>query len=358
MQVHTWKLYSLTSEIWEAMLEDCARATRSIDIEQYIFMNDEIGKRFIQLLQKKATEKVKVRLLCDMAGSFGLFNSSEVKILQNAGVEVLFFNTISPWAVRHIPAWFFRDHRKIFVVDSTVAYVGGVNFGSYMKDWQDSAVRITGPVIRDIEHVFNWLWIITRRERFVRFRRRNIDVNQEFDFLPNIPYLRQRLLYHTLISQMEKAKTYMYFTTPYFVPDLRFFRILRKAARKKIDVRLLIPWATEHPVVDIAGRSYFDLALKAGVRIFRYKSNIIHAKTAIIDGTWATVGSMNLDNLSFLFNYEANIVSGNMAFAEDVRNQFLKNIEHAEEVTRSTWEKRSRYQKIGEVLSWPIHKFM
>lgn len=179
-----------------------------------------------------------------------------------------------------------------------------------------------------------------------------------FTYVTNAPLPGRRFLYHNFIDAMRGARKYIYLTTPYFVPDHRFARVLKLAAARGVDVRLILPHASDHPIVDYGSQSFFNSILSAGVRIFRYKNLMIHAKTAIIDDEWATVGSFNLDNLSFLYNFEGNIVSHNKAFALELKRHFQEDLQKTDELTEEEWKKRSITQKICEWLTWPVRKIL
>lgn len=363
-----WQFFLHSHDAWERMLEDCRNAQVSIDMEQYIFEHDAIGKQFMHLLEQKAREGVRVRLLCDAAGSYNLFNSSHVAHLLASGVEVLFFNPIKPWRINNYSAWLFRDHRKVLAIDSHIGYIGGVGVHQRMHDWRDTQVRIEGPVVHELGYVFDQMWNRTKEGKFFRFSKpffnaelrigRPQVLSKYFYFLTNSPRFHQRFIYHSLIDAIRGARNCVYLTTPYFIPDLRLVRVLRLAARRGVDVRLIVPDASDHPIVDIATQSYFWIMLKAKVKIYLYRDHVLHAKTVVIDDDWASVGSANLDNLSLLFNYEANLVSTNRAFVRELQEHFISDQGRSREVLLPDWKRRSRMRKLFEAVTWPIHKFL
>lgn len=350
------------------MLDDCRNALVSIDMEQYIFEHDAIGKRFMHILEQKAREGVRVRLLCDAAGSYNLLNSTHARHLLAAGVEVLFFNPIKPWRINNYSSWFFRDHRKVLVIDSHIGYIGGVGVHQRMHDWRDTHVRIEGPVVHELDYVFDQMWNRTKEGKFFRFNKpffvseqqagRPQTLTKYFYFLTNSPRFHQRFIYHSLIDAIRNARTCVYLTTPYFIPDLRLVRVLRLAARRGIDVRLIVPNMSDHPIVDAATQSYFWIMLKANVRIYLYRDHVLHAKTVVIDNDWASVGSANLDSLSLLLNYEANLVSTNHSFVAELKKHFMDDLERSRELSFATWKQRSWVRKLLEAITWPIHKFL
>lgn len=367
-QTIQWNFFLHSQDAWERMLDDCRNAQVSIDMEQYIFEHDDIGSRFIHILKEKARAGVRVRLLCDAAGSYNLFNSVHVTYLRAHGAEVLFFNPIKPWRINNYSSWFFRDHRKVLVVDSHIGYIGGVGVHQRMHDWRDTQVRIEGPVVHELQYVFDQMWNRTRAGKFFRFSKPFTDaeiqngkpqaLTKYFYFLTNSPRFHQRFIYHSLIDAIRNARNYVYLTTPYFIPDLRLVRVLRLAARRGVDVRLIVPDASDHPIVDIATQSYFWIMLKAKVKIYLYRDHVLHAKTVIIDDDWASVGSANLDNLSLLLNYEANLASTNRTFVRELKEHFIADLQRSNEVVLPAWKRRSWVRKLFEAVSWPIHKFL
>lgn len=352
-----WTFYKRSHTAWDAMLRACEDATLSIDLEQFIFVNDVVGKRFLEVCRRKAREGIRVRLLCDAAGSFGFFTSTIVNDVRKDGVEVVFFNTFIPGAFHTHTWWFFRDHRKLLIVDNKVAFTGGICLSHEMRDWRDTHVEIHGEVLLEMRQAFEAMW-----ERAHKRRKRKISQikigEQGFNYVTNTPRPRKRFLYYRLVDAIRTSKQYIYLTTPYFVPDSRFLRVLLLARRRKVDIRIIVPERSDHPLVDIGSRSFFTTLLKAGVKIYQYKGQMIHSKTAIIDDEWATIGSLNFDNLSFLYNFEANLISTDKRFIQDLKNHFLEDIENAPPVALNEWLQRPLTQKINEILVYPVRKFL
>jgi cardiolipin synthase A/B len=352
-----WELYTRTEDAWKAMLEACEQAEKRIDLEQFVMYADEIGMRFIDVCRRKAREGVVVRILCDAAGSFGLFTSGIPNELSKEGVQIVFFNTLMPWAEHNYTSWFFRDHRKLLVIDSKIAFTGGICIGEAMRDWRDTHVRIEGDIIKEMEREFNSMWerAFKRRERI---ENRITESTQGFHYVTSSPRRRKRFLYYRLIDAIRNAKHFVYLTTPYFVPDRRLVRVLKLAARRGVDVRLLVPHTSDHPMVNSATRTYFHHCLESGIKIYLYKDTMIHAKTGIIDDEWSTVGSLNLDNISLRYNFEANIVTTDREFALELKKHFFDDIAKSELLTLEAWIRRPAFDRIVELLAWPFRKML
>ncbi len=352
-----WKLYSNTQEAWEAMFADCENATESIDFEMYIFEVDAIGNRFIELFKKKAAQGLKVRLLLDMVGSYAFYISGLPEELQRLGIQVYFFNPVSPWRITNFTSNFFRTHTKLLIIDHNLVHTGGVNIRDDMSVWRDSSVRLQGELAEEASFIFARMIRIAEQGKFLPFRKPTVYV-KNFAFRTNSPHFRQRFIYNELIEVIRNAKKYIYLTTPYFTPDIRLLRVLRLSAKRGVDVRILLPMSSNYLSLDLAAQSYFTLLLKSGVKIFRYTGPMLHAKTAVVDRSWSTIGSFNLDSLSLLFNYELNVVSDSEDFAFELQETFMKDLAHAEQVSSDKWFKRSFLRKCLEAVTWPIHKFM
>lgn len=357
MKEKCWKFYLCPEDAWESMLSECLKAEKSIDFEQFILVNDEIGKRFLDIFVEKANQGVRVRLLCDSAGSYGFYNSQLAKQLIKQGVEIKFFNNVSPWRIKNFTSWFFRDHKKILLIDSKVGFTGGVGIEKAMRGWRDTQVKIYGPVVDEMQYVFNQMWEIVEQGKFIRFKFPSY-LSGKFRFFTVSPHFKQRIYYRKFINKIRSAKKYIFLTTPYFVPNQRFFINLIKAANRGVDVRIIVPENSDHPFVDVAGRSYFGIALKAGIKIYLYRNRVMHAKTAVMDDNWASVGSANLDNLSLLLNYEANLVSEDIDFVSELKEHFINDFLASRVLTFEEWQRRSWLEKVYELITWPFHSLL
>lgn len=341
------------------MKEACISARRSISLEQYIFENDQIGRDFADIFIKKNREGVRIRILCDMVGSLSFYNSKIPALLRSHGIEVRFFNPIQLWRVYTFSSWFFRNHRKILIVDDNISFTGGIGLRLNMRSWRDTYAKFTGEgITNEIKRAFEEMWEFSKARSFGDRTKKSGVFAKGFQFLTNSPHLGKRFFYHEFIESIRNAQTYCYITTPYFVPDRRLVRVLSMAALRGVDVVVLIPEYSNHPLADRASHIFFDRLLRSGVHIYRYQGNMLHAKTAVIDNKWSTIGSFNLDSLSFTWNYEANVVSTTEAFCEDLRKFFEKDLEQADELALVEWRDRSFLDKMKEKLITPIRRFL
>ena len=352
-----WQFYTDTDKAWESMLYDINAAEVSIDLEQYIFALDDIGNRFVQTLIKKSRSGVKVRLLCDAVGSTKFFVSAVPEELKREKIDVQFYNPISPWRLYNFTSWFLRDHRKILVIDGRVGHTGSLGINQNMSLWRDTHVRLTGGLVQSLMHTFDQMWTITKLNKKIHRFDKYPSPSPKFDFVLTTPHIRSWTIRRRFIEAIRGAKKYIYLTTPYFVPDLGFFRALRLASKRGVDVRLILPVSSDITAVDIASASYVGLALKSGIKVYYYHNKFLHAKTAVIDDEWSTVGSANLDNLSFRYNFEANIISMDPKFCSELKEHFFEDLKQTSQINEEAWKKRSILQKISEIITWPVHNF-
>lgn len=354
---HKWQLYINSESAWDAMLEAISSAEKSIDLEQYIFVNDAVGSKFIELLIKKASEGVKVRILCDTVGSFPIYRSKLQSELSEKNIELRFFNSIVPWSPHRISFWYFRDHRKLLIIDEKIGFTGGICIAEEMKSWRESHMKIEGQVVKDMLASFEIMWNKHYKKPRYYLRNPKSESNLPFRYLTNSPLPRKRFLYHEFIKAIRSAKHYVNLTTPYFLPSHKLVRAMKYAVRRGVKVKLLVPENTNHFLVRIGASTFYDDMLSFGVRIFRYKS-MIHSKTMVIDGLWSSLGSLNLDNISLRYNFEANIVSTDKSFAFELEKHFVEDLKSSDELTLLSWRDRSWLQKLAELLIWPIRKLL
>lgn len=358
MTTINWTLYRTSEQSWNALYADCQTATKSLDVELYIFDLDGIGEKFIKLFKEKVQAGVKIRLLFDMVGSRYFFNSPLViQELRDLGIEIRFFNPAYIFRFNRFVENFFRTHRKIVIIDESIAHLGGVNIAESMRNWRDTNIRFTGELVEQAQQNFEHMWKIAKTNKFRPFLKQTGFV-KNFAIRTNAPHRKQRFIYREMIDVLRTAKRSVYLTTPYFIPDFRFFRIVRLLAKKGIDVRVLVPQSADHFIADLASQSHFTLLLKAGVKIYEYKGTMMHAKTVIVDDTWATVGSFNLDNLSFLFNHEANVVTTQKELIAALAADFTQDLTNAQQVIPEVWYSRSWIRKVLEICTWPLHQLL
>ena len=347
-QTTSWRFYTRPQETWDAMYEDCVHARHSIEFEQYILENDSVGRRFMELFIEKAKAGIKIFLICDKYGSQLLCDSPLVRQLRRHGGHVHFYNAWGGWKRLTPWLWLPRTHTKTLLVDSRIAYTGGVCIAERMRHWRDTHMRITGPVIAQVRQAFDDIERkVSRRWRLKKAKERPPQDSAEggrFSYFLNRPLQRRHAIYKELLAAVTKAEKYIYITTAFFVPDRRFLALLKKAHDRGVDIRVLVPERSDVLPADWICLSYTPRFLRAGLRVYHYQENILHSKTAIIDDSWGTVGSTNFDLLSFFHNREANIITTDREAIAALKEQFFRDLDFSAEITRHNFRNVPRWK--------------
>ena len=250
-----------------------------------------------------------------------------------------------------------RDHRKILVVDYDTAFVGGYNIGSaYATEWRDTHCRVTGPGVWDLKRAFADFWNSQRERR----DERPLLIETASAWEPRIRVHRNlprqwsfpiRAMY---LEAIDRARRNIWMTHAYFIPDENFVEALVAAARRGVDVRILLPQTSNHVVADWLSRGYFSQLLGNGVRVFRYQDAMVHAKTATVDGEWSTIGTANIDRLSMTGNYEVNVEFIDAAMARAMEEIFRTDESNAVELMAGDWSARGFTRRFAEVVLAPL----
>ncbi|MEJ7775655.1 MAG: phospholipase D-like domain-containing protein [Nocardioidaceae bacterium] len=353
--------YTFGRDLYDDMIAAIDDARRQILFETYIWKGDEVGERFKAALAAAADRGVEVYCIYD--GFANLVVSQRFKRFP-ANMKVLRFPVYAAgWRffdLRH----YGRDHRKILVVDDGVGFVGGYNIGSaYETEWRDTHVRITGPGVWDLKRAFADFWNLNRRRR-IRASERPLLLETASTWEPhirfqrNIPRLWMFPIRAMYIEAINRASRNVWMTQAYFIPDQDFVDAMKAAAGRGVDVRLLVPLKSNHIVADWISRGYFSQLLDAGVRVFRFKDAMVHAKTATVDGTWTTVGTANIDRLSLQGNYEINVEIIDESLAQQLEAIFSLDESNCLELTSGEWEARDLHRKFTEFILAPLRPLL
>lgn len=303
----TFKFFYRTSDIWDAMYADCKLARISIEFEQYIMMDDYAGHRFLQLFAEKARQGVKIRLMFDGVGSRGLLVSKLLDDIRLAGGEVYFYNSLLSHRAFMPSRWLPRSHVKTLLIDGEVAHTGSACMWEIMERWHEMHCRFTGPAVADVAAHFSSVWESRDKNETIRDGLKP-DMNACTSYAVSHPTLRMNPIYRELLQQIKSAKKSIRLVTPYFLPPRRLRHELIRASRRGINVEILVSAKTDVPLADHVSHSYFPGLLRRKIRIFLYPYQVLHAKYALIDDSWATIGSTNMDYLSLFHNREANLI--------------------------------------------------
>jgi len=321
---------------WEAAIRS---AEKSIHLEMYIIHNDHTGRRFRDLLTRKAIDGVKVRVLYDWFGSRSILGSGMWRPLIRAGGEV---RPANPPKLSSLLGWVRRDHRKLLTVDSKVAFVSGLCIGDSwvgnpkagIQPWRDTGVMIHGPAVADAEDAFEDAWrlaggVIPENE----------PQDQEMDREEGQVALRVVAaspetsgLYRLDLLIAAAAQDYLWLTDAYFLGTSAYIQALRSAALDGVDVRLLVPHGSDIQWIANLSRTSYRSLLEAGVRVYEWNGPMVHAKTAVCDGHWARVGSTNLNLASWLGNWELDVVIEDEDAAGQITEMYLEDLRNSTEI--------------------------
>ncbi len=355
-------------ETYGAMLEAIDAAKDHINFETFTFSDDEIGRKFADAFIRKQKEGVQVNLVYDAIGSSGTPDSF-FQGLRESGVNVLEFNPIDPAKARGKLRITQRDHRKVTIVDGKVGFTGGVNVsdvyssnapslsaatGKPGAEWRDTDIRVEGPAVAQLQKLFIETW---REQKGPRLPERNYfphleaNGNALVEVIGSTPGSTGRLTYVMYVAAFEHADQSIHVTTPYFVPDHQTMKALTNAARRGVDVKMLLPGISDSTLVLYAGRSHYEDLLESGVRLYERRERMVHAKTATVDGVWSTVGSTNMDLWSFLRDNEINVIVVGKDFAQKVEQLFEKDLVASKEITKEQWSHRPLSDRLKETLA-------
>lgn len=363
---------------FSAMKAAIAQARGRVWLQSYIVEDGGVAAEVAELLLERAAAGVRVALIYDAVGSITTPEAFFDR-LRAGGVAVCTFNPLNPirrpgaWGITH------RDHRKLLVVDEDVAFTGGINIsrvygsGSFARrrapagnplddGWRDTQIELQGPVVPVLATVFSDAW----KEQGCRGelgqpapRRAGAEPGQRVvQVLESDPRDPENRIYSALISAVDAARVRVRLTMAYFAPGADFAQALQDAARRGVAVELVLPGRSDSSVALHAGRAYYTDLLEAGVRIHEMQHAVMHAKTAVIDGVFSTVGSSNLDWLSFVANNELNVIVLGEDFGTEMNALFERDRAESHEVTLEAWRQRPLHQRLFEGLGRLVERWV
>lgn len=339
--------YTFGVDLYADMLASIRAAREVIFFETFIWKADDVGQAFKDALTEAADRGVRVFVIYD---AFANMVVDPRFFRFPATVHVQRFPVVRLGMLSLQPRYFGRDHRKTLVVDHEVGFVGGYNIGTlYATTWRDTHLRVVGPGVWEIENTFIDFWNEYRGrqhpeipDRGAREWEPRIRASRN---APNRMLFPVRGLY---LDAIDRATERIYITQAYFMPDREILGSLLAAARRGVDVRILIPEYSNHILADWVARGYFATLLHGGVTIWLYRESMVHAKTATIDGRWSTVGTANIDRLSLLGNHEVNLELFSDEQAAHMEEVFARDLSHCRQLHLDDWQARSVLARVGE----------
>ena len=355
---------------YAAMFKAIQIAKDHINLESYIIEDDEAGRKFSDLLLQKQAEGVPVNLIYDSIGSFST-PTAFFQRLRDGGIQVVEFNPINPfkahghWLLAH------PDHRKILIIDGNVAIAGGINISSVYSSglsgrrvvegkplpWRDTDVQIEGPAVAEFQKLFLDTWQkqsgpkLPERNYFPELKEKG---NALVRVVGSTPGQNNRITFIVYVSAITFAEHSIHLTNSYFIPDDQVLDAFTDAARRGVDVKIILPSTSDSSLSLDAARYNYSELLKSGVKLFERRNALLHAKTAVIDGIWSTVGSTNMDYWSLLSDDEVNAVILSREFAVEMEKMFARDLAESQQIQWEEWKKRPLFPRIRE---WFAHVF-
>ena len=351
------------AQAFPAMLEAIESAEDEILVEFYWITPDIVGKRFRDALTERANDGVAVRVVYDSLGSSGV-TAEWWRPLLEAGGEVWEYHAILPFSdafrLDHVVQ---RDHRKLLVVDGRIGFIGGINLGVPWlpideggEGWRDDMIAVRGDVVQEMRSLFFRTWRRVTKEAapadvgpMPRRRTRNV-------FVLASQRRRRRNIHREYLVRIAGARDRIDIANAYFVPDRSLRNALYRAVARGVRVRVLVPAAADVPGVQYAVEALFDTLLRHGVEIYAMRAPMMHAKTAIVDERFVTIGSYNLDERSWRKNLEVNVGVVDVPFAEHVTEWFDRDVARSERIDLATWRGRSLGRRGVEWLAFAIRE--
>jgi cardiolipin synthase len=333
------RLLKDAKENYPAWLEAINAAERYIHFESYIIHEDEAGWEFAHALAARAREGIRVRLIYDWLGAVGKTSRSFWNYLRAGGVEV---RTYNPPRLDSPLSWVSRDHRKTLTVDGRIGFVTGLCVGrewvgdpeKKLDPWRDTGIEVRGPAVADIEQAFAHVWDSTGDDLppdEIAQREMLEDAGEvTLRVVATQPVSAGMLRMDQMVATLARSRLWL--TDAYYAGTTLFVQALRAAAHDGVDVRLLVPSASDIPILKPLSRAGYRPLLESGVRVFEWNGTMLHAKTAVADGQWARVGSTNLNVASWFGNLELDVVIEDVPFATEMEDMYLRDLENATEI--------------------------
>jgi len=352
-------------QIFPAMLEAIRSAQYTITYAQYFYEDGPVSRDIAEAMAERCRAGVGVNVLLDAFGTLSM-PREYAETMSRSGCHVAWFRPLAQYILGRYNN---RNHRRILVVDGRVGFTGGsgvsrkwMGNGRVEHHWRDTDVRIQGPAVEYLQAAFveNWLEatgvVLGGEAYFPRPIEPSGDVYAQV--VKSSPAAGSFAMYTTFLLAVNSARRSIHITNPYFVIDERMQDALLNARRRNVRVMVLVPGAIDHNIVRQASRRQFGKLLRAGIEIYEYVPALLHSKTMVIDGVWATIGSTNLDNRSFAANDELNVIVYNRDVAQRLERVFVDDLAQSRRVTLEDWKNRGITAKLLETLALPIRDLL
>jgi len=352
-------------QIFPSILEAIRSAKKTITYAQYFYEDGPVARDVAEALAERCREGVGGNILLDAFGTLSM-PRDYAEMMTRSGCHVAYFRPLAQYIFRRYNN---RNHRRILVVDGRVAFTGGsgvsrkwMGNGRTEHHWRDTDVRVEGPIVEYLQAAFveNWLeatgMVLGGEAYFPRPIEQRGQVHAQV--ARSSPAGGSAAMYTTLLLALSSARKSVLVTNPYFVLDERMRDAVLRTVRRGVRIAVLVPAVIDHNIVRQASRAQFGELLRAGVEIYEYTPALLHAKTMVIDGVWGTIGSTNLDNLSFAFNDELNLFFYDRGVAQQLERVFTDDVQVSRRVTYEAWKGRGLGARLLEMLALPIRDLL
>lgn len=351
------------AKVFESILDCIRNATEIICIEFYMVKDDETGRKLSELLKEKSKEGVKVYVLYDHFGSL-LTSRRFWYELKNAGIN---FRVSHPFRLSAPQSYIYRNHKKLIIIDGVRAFIGSFNIADeyfgYFKNkkmpWRDLGILMEGPIVNVLLERFTESWKRWKGKPIIEISPSPI-VSAGVRVIPIFASSAKarRRMKGLFIHSIENSKESILLTTAYFLPSKRMLKAFERASSKGIDLKILLPGKSDVKTIYFASRAYYKKLLNAGVKIYNFQGNVLHAKTSVFDSQWSIIGSTNLDFQSLRRNEESNVGILDKEFGRKMTETFMNDLQKSFEIDSVLWNKRPFYQKILEQISLIMMKIV
>jgi cardiolipin synthase A/B len=345
-----FEIFRTGAELYPRALADIRNARHSVFIEMYVFRDDEAGREFTRELAAATDRGVQARIIYDSLGSrdtsmefFADLISRGAKVREFNPVR--FFRRSARWRPHLLRK---RDHRKLIVVDGQVCYIGGINIGEGFLDWEDMTLRMTGRIAAEAARSFENVWEGRYRPIIPPLLARASDTWSSKALIDGFPRNNFSPIGRIYVSGLRKAATDIRMAQGYFHPTRKLRKTLAHLAGRGVRIRIILPARSDIPAQWYASCRFYAYLLSRGIRLFHYDRAILHAKYAVVDEKWATVGSANLNPISFTLTLEINLVVKEQEIVGALADNFEKTLSDCKEITIEEWKKRGWKQKFLE----------
>jgi cardiolipin synthase A/B len=354
-------------ETFPAMLRDIKTAKSTITFAQYLYEDGPIAYDLAQAFAERCRAGIEANILLD---SHGTRTPAEIpRIMTEAGCHLQYFRRVQapqvifPWKLLR---YNYRNHRRILVIDGRIGFTGGYGISAaWMGDgrtedhWRETNARMEGPIVKYLQAAFTESWLETTGKLlggdgyFPRLEPRG---NVPAQIVKSSPVGGSFQNYMLFLLSITSAKKSILITNPYFIPDDRMVEALLHAATRGVRVIVLVPGKIDHKITYRASRSNYGRLLAGGIHIFEYMPGLMHAKTMVVDGVWATIGSTNFDNRSFALNEELNLTIYHVPLAQRLQTIFDEDVKHSKRITYEEWRSRGLGERFFELFAFPIRE--